>query len=323
MDKKQINKILTLILLICILIFIVSCDDSNFVFCKNGNNKLFIEKNINVKYIKNFVENYPDIVKNFYERNGFLKNVNVLNENLYLYIFKKTFKALNPKDPVIINNTKELQKRFGLFLGYLEDSKFTEDRFVGAFYTPNLNSVFLKTDQAIPLSMDLIVELNHHFVFKNQPEKVTNYQLRSVFGFNIKPEDYDVETANYLYIIDDSITNFFSAYNFINNQMIITDKGIAELKRYLRNYLMDENFKKDKNLKWVLKFGNYGYGEGTFLYEYSFILFVLDTFGYDYYKNMIKFLYNEKYNTIDNMSLKVFGISFDELINKWSKYKEY
>lgn len=316
-------KVFVILLIFIFVFFIYSCDDTDFEFYQRGKNKFFVEKRVNKKFILRFLKNYEKKVNEFFKVNGFLDNPDIKNHKLYIFVFKNSFKELKSKDKVIVENTKELQKKYDVFFGMLEDNRRTEDKLVGAFYVPHINSIFLKTSQSIPLTMDLIVELNHYFIFLNTPEKIKNYNLKAVYGFNIPPEKIDIENANYLYLIDDSITNFISFYNYLTGDYIIRKSNIPQFKKFMSQHLEKNGFKKDNNLKWVLKFSNYGGGEALFLYEYSFILYILDTYGYDKYKQMIRFLYNEKYNTINDVFINVFSIPFEQFLKKWEKYKEY
>jgi len=184
-----------------------------------------------------------------------------------------------------------------------------------AFYVEYLNLIFIKDYNYIESNIDgLIVEINHYLIYKNTPQKIKNYYLKSEFGIKIENEKIDIENNNLLYFIDDSITNYFSDYIDNTNTYIINSKGLDYIYNCIKNKLKNNQLINIDNIYQRVKYFNYG-PEIDYLFnlESKFMLYLYKHYGWEKIHKMIYALYNKKYEKVDDILVPIFNKTFKKM----------
>jgi len=314
-------------------------NESNFDYTINGSNIICFNKFIDKNEIKTFIENYNDKVNQFYVNTG-LTTKRIELEPMIIILCINSFKEWEQEKIC----KEKIKKELNYYnTSILDDMNYTKvhtkelDK-CDALYYPNygfmtmLPVIIIKTcDYNISKYFSLIVEYNHHLIR-------TNYYYKHIDKYAEIFNDYIV----FCYI-DDGITNYLNS--FFNT--ITYYEFIDKFDEYLKNdkmKLQDDDAKIMLNLYKDMLFFNKNYiffkyvniiNEDYFKsHDYNFLKLIFNDKNYIAFFNAylhysrgtekfyeyLRYLYNEYYNSKEEIFLNCFNISFEDFLKEIDQY---
>jgi len=333
------TKYFILLILLLFLIFYSYQDqsninESNFNYIVNKSNIICYNKSIDKNEIKDFIENYDDKVNQFYVNTG-LTTKRIELEPMIIILCANSFKEWE-KEKIC---KEEIKKEFKDYnTNILNQMVYTKelDECPALFYPhfdtkPLLPIIVLKSyDYNIIKYFNLIVEYNHHLI-------MNNYYYRHIDKYKDIYNDFIFQ-----YYINEGITNYLISYF----NTITYYEYIDKFKEFLKNdkmMLNDEDAKimlnlyKDKlffNKNYIFfKYQNiinenYFKGNDEYIFELSkqakyivfFNAYLHYTRGTEKFYQYLKYLYNEYYNTKEEIFLNCFKIKFIDFLKEIDEY---
>lgn len=322
------KKYFILLFLILFSIFVISfksnTNDSYFDYILNGNNIICYNVNIDKQEIEDFYYHYASKVKQFYIDNG-LTTRRIELEKLIIILCINSFgewdKEKKLKDK-LINEFKYLS--LDNIKNYQNISEY--DYYADALYyrDEEIPIIILKSsDNKIIKYFKLLIEYNHHLIYRNPNKQNMNFLSSGVNVFD--------------FWIDDGFTNFLGYY-FGN---IDYYKYIDKYEEYLKDEVINLSEKDSKiifdmlrndiytyDAYKIFKFQNifdknYKIDEGSDFFRYLLYNYRVMFYAYLHFsrgtENLYKYLYylyNEYYSSIDDIFKSCYNISFMDYLKE-------
>ncbi|MCR4422905.1 MAG: hypothetical protein NUV32_10595 [Exilispira sp.] len=316
-----------------------SVNESNFDYVINGSNIICYNKSISKNEIKDFIEYYDDKVNHFYVNTG-LTTKRIELEKMIIILCVNSFREWEEEKIC----KEKIKKELNYFqTGILDDMIYSKNYYkeldnTAALYYPNygfmsmLPVIIIKSYNYKMLKyFSLIVEYNHHLIR-------TNYYYKHIEKYSKIFEDYIV----FCYI-DDGITNYLGSYfktityyeyigkfnEFLkNDKMCLNDENAKKIfNRYKSKLFYNKNnitFKYINILKEdYIKSYNYNYNkliDNDINYIVFFNAYLHYTRGTEKFYQYLSYLYNEYYNTKDEIFLNCFNIKFLDFLKEIDEY---
>ncbi len=331
--KKQISIILVFILIIS---FCISCENNKiFLIQKNNSTLILYNKNIYKKEINTFIENYSSIIYNFYNKNK-LTEKNILEENLTFILCKESFLEINnnlKNIHFLLNKTlKNKPDYLNQIIKSIDNSfpnnelSFKANKAIALFKRNEDGSgplIFLKYSNSYLKYIFLIAEYNHFLIVKNN----------SYFSLSSN------ENIIFSLIFDEGITNYlgFLLLNvYPNPGNLLMDSfiqfgetyAIKQTLRYL--YQNKSNFKNSSKIMFnkldtLIKGTITEINEEDFLsvisfFDVAFFDYILKKYGLNKFYELISFIYNNRYSSLNDITEFLFNISFNKFYEQVKLY---
>lgn len=318
-NKKK--KLFILILIALIIVFIIFyCirlinlkNNSVYYFKKVKNNYIFMSKKINKSTFKQFLRIYSKEVNDFYKKNHFMKNFDITNYELYIIILKNSFKEIETYDKMFLKYTKKLKKIDENYSGYFEDLKYFDfdDKFINGRYYSKYNIIFIESDSLSEIIEILISEINHFIISMNKNYNKIQKDIKNYFD------------SSYISLVDDAITNLYSRIFHYTSSKIINNKILNYTINNIKFELKNKNIKQLEKMLYYIKYKTYDYSKpekNKFNFEYIFLIYIYDHYGYRGIIKLIKSLYNNPYRGIDNLFNLLYNDNFENIMIKSKNY---
>lgn len=293
---------------------------SKFDYILNGNNIICYNTSIDKQEIEDFYYYYPLKIKQFYIDNN-LTTRRIELERLIIILCKDSFNEWDNEQECKEKIQEDLKYKIA---NYLRSIRFSEhDNIAQALYHEHeiFPIIILKSyDHKLYKFFLLISEYNHHLIKRNALNNNISIYFDKIF----------------LYWIDDGFTNFigqyfewFDYYTYLDkydsyfendimtieveNSKILFDMYKSKLYTNKSNLLFrfKDIFNKTPNdafdgtpyARWIIN-----------THKILFYSYLHYSRGTEKFYNYLNYLYNENYNSIDEIFYKCFDISFNDFL---------
>jgi hypothetical protein len=315
-----------------------SVNESNFDYVINGSNIICYNKSISINEIKDFIEYYDDKVNHFYVNTG-LTTKRIELEKMIIILCVNSFREWEEEKIC----KEKIKKELNYFqTGILDDMIYSKNYYkeldnAAALYYPNygfmsmLPVIIIKSYNYKMLKyFSLIVEYNHHLIR-------TNYYYRHIDSYQEIFNDYVFQ-----YYLNEGITIYFGTYfdtityyeyidkfdEFLkNDKMMLNDEDAKiMLNLYKDKLFFNKNYIFFKYQNIINE--NYFKGNDEYIFELSkqakyivfFNAYLHYTRGTEKFYQYLRYLYNEYYNTKEEIFLNCFKIKFIDFLKEIDEY---
>jgi hypothetical protein len=308
-------------------------NESNFNYIVNKSNIICYNKSIDKNEIKDFIENYDNKVNQFYVNTG-LTTKRIELEPMIIILCVNSFKEWE-KEKICKEKIKKEFKDYNTVIADIikNDEK---DKNIPAYYYSHdyryyIPVIIIKNyDYNILKYFYLIIEYSHHLIR-------TNYYYRHIDSYQEIFNDYVFQ-----YYLNEGITIYFGTYfdtityyeyidkfnEFLkNDKMILNDEDAKiMLNLYKDKLFFNKNYIFFKYQNIINE--NYFKGNDEDPFELSkqakyivfFNAYLHYTRGTEKFYQYLKYLYNEYYNTKDEIFLNCFNIKFIDFLKEIDEY---
>jgi hypothetical protein len=306
---------------------------SSFNYIVNGANVLCYNKSINKDEIKTFIENYDDKVNQFYVNTG-LTTKRIELEPMIIILCVNSFKEWEQEKICKEKIKKELINYNTDILDIIKSDD--KDNLINAYYYSfdfkyYVPAIIIKTyDYNILKYFYLIIEYNHHLLRTNYYYKhISKYQ--EIFNDLVFQYYFNEGITCYIGSYFDTITYYeyidkFNEY-LKNDKMKLKDEDAKiMLNLYKDKLFLNKNYNFFKYAN-IINTNNIN-GNDTYdseLSKYAKYIVFFNAYlhysrGTEKYYEYLRYLYNEYYNSKEEIFLNCFNIKFEDFLKEIDEY---
>ncbi len=323
------EKLITIIGIMLVIIFLSANTLENYNFTQNKQNFIIYNNKIDNGIINSILNSYSFFINCFMNKNH-LSNLKIEDQELVIIFVKNGIDEVEKINNKIIDkiSKKRTNKNKINFSNIIYDLTIKDKIYIRAIYLPLQDCIIINmkpfkeiTFPTIPINCLLLSEYNHYLISKNLEK---NFEKRYIDFYEKQKFDYDLHKIKYLF--DEAITHFLSNYIFLSYKNI---EEIVQIKDYILNidtFNSYSNFTKTakSSLLKIKPLHEFFMGalvtEDLLIYYLSLFCYIKDKYGFGKISVFINYLYNIKFNSIEEIIKNIFQKEESSFYIEWEEY---